>query len=1064
MNSGWAAKLESKFFTLSIVAGLLVAGSVLGWLQIPLEVAPAENTPSFLYIQAQAREEQTPVQLEALATQAIEGSMRTVGGVLEFSTRTGPKSVSVSMQLKPGTDLDLASVQALEALQPLIDARVLDPKGISVSRFNPDAAPIVRLGLTDPSGLLDLPQLVRSVLVPRVESIPQVSKAELLGADPETLSMNLGLAALLGRGVDPIDLGAKLRPAQWRDSLGQVQLRDGRNALSVRGQLLIEDLASYRAQMVTPGQGLRLADLGELRAEERKDKSASRVDGKDAIFLELFLRDRASPFEMEKALKLALFEFEKDPRTRGTVHIEWIMNRVDDLSVALNDVKSSLFQSILITFAVIYLFIRRWGRTALISSTIPLTLALTVGLLHLAGMTLNIMTLSGLILGIGMVVDNVILVVDRTLELREQEGLPLGRAVLQAVGLSAPALIMATVTNAVIFLPVAFSESEDGFVVLLKAFQAPILATLLASLVLAVFILPVMVRSFPKTMEADSGSTQALATERWFVKLYEKRRLAAFVCFLGMVFLAERVSEIPQTDLEPPADPWVSLNLNFLPEFPKESRRGVYEALDQKLLQSQKTLRFRSVASTFQSQGDIAGIQLYPVPADEPEVELKELEARVRTWLAHEWTAIPGTGLGVAYEAMTYASGSGPRKVFEFEGPSSAVLDQLLLDLRTRLSAIDGVARVLSEEEAFGEKEWVLVPNETVLAQAKLTSMELAQKISSSMQAVQVGPLRWNGGEVGIRITVQPGQALPGQVWDRNTVMSIPIPLGEGRAVTVGALGRLVEKAKRRSIAREKGLSKARVAVEFRLALNTAPTRKAVGEAQNLVQQLEFPPGYGIKKRDTEERLAAMQKNMIFMIVLASALIYLLLGAAFESLLLPLAVLATIPAAILSGIFGLWLMGRELDVMARLSLVVLVGIGVNNAIILIDLIQELRSQGLSKRDAVIQGCSRRLQAVLMTTSIQVLGVIPVAVGNSKIMGIPYASLGVCIISGMLLGTLITFAVLPWLYETLAGLEERWKTKNLNESGPGQSAQTEGLAAIRPVPLEPEASQPQRIAS
>ncbi len=1063
MNSGWAAKLEAKFFTLSIVAGLLVAGSILGWLQIPLEVAPAENTPSFLYIQAQAREEQTPVQLEALATQAIEGSMRTVGGVLEFSTRTGPKAISVSMQLKPGTDLDLASVQAMEALQPLIDARVLDPKGISISRFNPDAAPIIRLGLTDPSGLLDLPHLVRDHLVPRVESIPQISKAELLGSEPGTLTLNLGLAALLGRGVDPVQLGGKLRPAQWRESIGQVRLQDGRTALSVRGQLLVEDLATYRSQMLTRGQGLRLADLGELKPEERKDKSASRVDGRDAIFLEIYLRDRASPFEMEKALRVALSEFQRDPRTRGTVHIEWIMNRVDDLSVALGDVKSSLLQSILITFAVIYFFIRKWGRTAVISSTIPLTLVLTVGLLRLAGMTLNIMTLSGLILGIGMVVDNVILVVDRTLELTE-EGVPLGRAVLQAVGLSAPALIMATVTNAVIFLPVAFSESEDGFVVLLKAFQAPILATLLASLVLAVFILPVMVRSFPRTMAVAEKVDQGTATERWFVRLYEKRRLAALACLLGMVFLAERVSEIPQTDLEPPADPWVSLNLNFLPEFPKDSRRAVYEALDQKLLKAQSSLRFRSVASTFQAQGDLAGIQLYPEAADEPEVELKELEARVRTWLAQEWTPIPGTGLGVAYEAMTYSSGNGPRKVFEFQGPSSAVLDEILSGLRTRLAAIDGVTRVLSEEEAFGEKEWVLVPNEMVLARAKLNSVELAQKISASMQSVQVGPLRWNGGEVGIRIALLPGQALPGQVWDRNTVMSIPVSLGSGKSVTVGALGWLVEKAKRRSISREKGLSKARVAVEFRLGLNTAPTRKALGEAQSLVSQQPFPPGYGIKTTGTEERLEAMQKNMIFMIVLASALIYLLLGAAFESLLLPLAVLATIPAAILSGIFGLWLMGRELDVMARLSLVVLVGIGVNNAIILIDLIQELRSQGLSKRDAVIQGCSRRLQAVLMTTSIQVLGVIPVAVGNSKIMGIPYASLGVCIISGMLLGTLMTFAVLPWLYETLAGIEERWKGRGFSELEQDRSARTAGLEESRPGPLAREASQPQRIAS
>jgi HAE1 family hydrophobic/amphiphilic exporter-1 len=196
-------------------------------------------------------------------------------------------------------------------------------------------------------------------------------------------------------------------------------------------------------------------------------------------------------------------------------------------------------------------------------------------------------------------------------------------------------------------------------------------------------------------------------------------------------------------------------------------------------------------------------------------------------------------------------------------------------------------------------------------------------------------------------------------------------------------------------------------------------------KAQALAQDFRFPPGYGPKKDEANARILEMQKNMIFMITLASLLIYLVLGASFNSLLLPLAVLVTIPGAILSGIFGLWLLSLDLDVMARLSLVILVGIGVNNAIILIDVIQELRLQGFSKCDAVVHGCARRFQAVLMTTAIQVLGVLPVALGNSKIMGIPYASLGITIISGMLLSTVMTLALLPWLYDRLSALEDWW---------------------------------------
>jgi multidrug efflux pump subunit AcrB len=141
---------------------------------------------------------------------------------------------------------------------------------------------------------------------------------------------------------------------------------------------------------------------------------------------------------------------------------------------------------------------------------------------------------------------------------------------------------------------------------------------------------------------------------------------------------------------------------------------------------------------------------------------------------------------------------------------------------------------------------------------------------------------------------------------------------------------------------------------------------------------------------------------------------------------------------VLCGVFGLWILSRDLDVMARLSLVILVGIGVNNAIILIDLIQELRARGLSSSEAVIRACSLRLKPILMTTAIQVLGVIPVAVGNSKIMGIPYASLGVTIISGMLLSTAFTLAVIPWFYDLISSLESRLRDQLKHEAEPGKN--------------------------
>jgi HAE1 family hydrophobic/amphiphilic exporter-1 len=1051
MNA-FAEWLEKRYFSLTILAALLMAASFFSWMKIPLEVTPSDQVPSFLYLRAGTVDEQGPVQTEAVATTLVEGAVRVVPGLKSYSSRTSARSVSVSLQLRPGTQLDLASLQLQEALQPLVDAKILDPKQITISRLNPDSVPVVRLGITDRLGIIDLPSLVQKELRPRIEAIPQVSRADVIGSEPEILTLDIPLGGVLGRGVEPEKLIPQLRTVQERASVGRLPVAEGERTTGVRSLLEVGDLETLRAQRIagaTGNRSTRIADLGEMRPLQQVDLATNRVQGREAVFMEIFLRERADPFALERELQRVAAEVSALPAARDGVRIDWVMNRVDDLEAALDDVQSSLLQSVLITFGVILVFLRDWRRTSLISATIPLTLLLTIGVLQLAGYTLNIMTLSGLILGIGMVVDNVILVVDRTVEIR-REGAPLSRAISQSVAQSMPALIMATLTNAIIFLPVVFSTSDDGFVTLLKAFQAPILATLLASLVLTAFVLPVLVRAFPDSLSAAEKTAGDLGpTRSFFSRIYSARDWMAMLCLLGALYLGERVGSIPQTDLEPPADPWVQLNQRFFDELPESERRPSFEKLEKGLLEARERIGYRALASSYSPGASTASFQLFPVRAKDPDAEMRRLEGALRAFMNSRRTVVgpePGVKFGIAYDGGLYDSALEPRRSLEFQGPRTSVLDAHLAEMIRQISGIDGVARVLDEDAAYGQKELLFVPNETLLARLGLSPGELATKLRSAMHEGMVGPLRWNGHEVGIRIRIMPGGG-EGAAWDRERVLSIPIQARSGERIGLRALGSLVEQSRRSGIARDRGTSRSRIAIEFIEPLASNRSVAAWAKIRRIASSHEFPPGYGQKPQASTENVEAMQRNMIFMILLSSVLIYLVLGASFESFILPLVVLATIPLAVLSGIFGLWALGRELDVMARLSLVILVGIGVNNAIILVDLIQELRRDGFSIRDAIIEGCSRRLQAVLMTTSIQVVGVLPVAFGNSKLMGIPYSSLGISIISGMLLSTLMTLAVLPLLYEKAASVGSK---KRIRETVVTASPASEAARQPRPA--------------
>ena len=795
--------------------------------------------------------------------------------------------------------------------------------------------------------------------------------------------------------------------------MGEVRLADGKMGLGVRAKMSVESLEAYESQVISGASTMRVRDLASLQETSEHLLSSARVSGVEAVFLDLYQRDRADPFSMESQVKKVLKELENHPQWRGKFEVAWVLNRVELLEGALNDVKSSLWQSILITFGVILLFLRVWGRSALISITIPLTLMLTVGLLALGGYTLNVMSLSGLILGIGMVVDNVILIVDRTIELR-QGGSPFPRAIAGAVAQSSPALTMATLTNGIIFLPVAFSDSEDNFVTLLKSFQAPILATLIASLILAVFVLPALLRPFASMFGTHENERVSLRAVNGFEFIFKHRKLTAALAFCFILFVGERIGKLNQTDLESPNDPWATVQVYFGDEVPIEERRGEFDRIEREILKvAHQKWAIKTIASSFSPTQEVGSLQLYPLTDGDPEEATLSLQRVVRNW-ASDFSVKAGVRVQVGDETLGGFTKTGASEFFKFEGPKSQELDTQLATLQETLKKIPGVHQVLNEREVFGQRTMFFVPHELQLHKMGLSFEDIARQVGASNARFEVGPFLHHGKRLGIKINIKP--SLREEDWGLSEFRNLQVRSQQAKWISLGALGYFQENRETIVLNRKVGLSKTHLKVEFEKAKASPETEKASLEVNRKIANYEFQPGYQVEKSELNEKLEKMQKNMIFMIMLSSVLIYLLIGASFESVLLPLIVLFAIPSAILSGVFGLWMTGKDFDVMARLSLVILVGIGVNNAILLLDLVEELRGQGYSLRDSVVQACARRWRAVLMTTTIQVLGVLPVALGNSKIMGIPYSSLGVTVMSGMIFSTASTFLTLPFLYE------------------------------------------------
>ncbi len=1020
---GWLSYLiRRRTFTLTIFTSLILILSVLSWFRIPIEVMPKENVPPFLYLRVEGKESMSPEKVELALTIPVEGTIRTLSGLGKFTSSTNNRGASLSLTYNPKTDIDLAVVNLQEALQDLESKGILDMKGVTISRLNPEASAIIKLSITHDNSIKEPLKLIKEDLRLGLESLPEVSKIEIIGLEPLLYEFNVPLSKILQFGMRGQQFASTLHFDSFREPMGEAHLKSDKFTTTLKGRLIVEDLSDVQTHNVGSRTSVTLDQVAKEKVIDKSKEEISRKNGESAVFIEVFSKDSANLFDLNAHIKEYLEKLKSEGTELSKLKFESVLNKTDDLKNAIDDVFGNLLQAMLITFAIVYLFLRKWRETIIIAITIPATLLATILILYLKGVSLNILTLSGLILGIGMVVDNAILVVERIEELKRE------KQVKVAAGQGATdvmlALLMATLTNALIFLPVAFVEGGDSFTDILKAFQLPILASLGASMFVALFFIPLVAiywRGQPtrKVKSEEETSKKVVEFFRWMQK---KRAPLAVLTLILVISVGMKAMDINQTDIESPRDPYSMVTVKFSADVPPEERRTFFESVEKTFTDHQTQIDYKFMVSEFNPQFMSGSLLVYPIPSDDSDAQLNLQESYIK----HVIEQLPQkAGATVSLGFGGYTAGKLKRyKQLVLSGPKTAKLLSIQDDLRQKIKVLPAVDSVQLEQDENGSRSLVFLPHDMVLLQYGLNLSKLASEIASSMTSVSVSNLNLNGQQVGARINLLPETG----IWTLDTLKELKIGIADGKFANLMDLGQLVPMNFLRGISRTEGLSSAKMFVYFKESLSDYDLRSAQSQVGWIFSNYQYPKGYGPPVEDSAARIKEMQGKSNFIIYLSALMIYLLLASMFESVLIPFAILFTIPLAIIFGISGLLLFHMDLDVMARLSLIILVGIGVNNAIILIDLILSLKKQGIKRQDAVVLGCAQRLKAVMMTTAIQVISVFPVALGKSKIMGIPYASLGVSIIAGMLFSTAITLMVLPMIYEFLDDWEQKLKVK------------------------------------
>ena len=993
--------------TVLMCALALAAFGVVGYQRLPLDLLPDISYPS-LTVQTDFPDT-APAEVENLVTRPVEEAVGVLRGLRTVHSVSRPGVSEVTLEFDWGADMDLLLLDVREKLDRLIlPEEAEDPV---VLRFDPSLDPIVRLALGGTGNLTESRRLADRRLKQAFESLPGVASARIKGGLEEEIHVEVDQERLAA-------LGMPLERVRQVVGVSNINLPGG----SLRGtdtQFLIRTVNEYTSveeigELVLSSAGpslVRVRDVAEVSWGAREREEIIRVGGVEAVEIAIYKEGDANIVTTARAIHRSLPEMSRLVPEGYDLTVLFDQSRF--IEQALTEVRSTAVIGGMLAIAVLFAFLRDWRSTAIIATAIPLSVLFAFMAMYRLDVSLNIMSLGGLTLGIGMLVDNAIVVLE-SIHRKRQEGLGAAAAAVAGTTEVGGAVAASTLTTVAVFLPIIFVEGIAG--ALFGDMAVTVTLSLLASLAVAVTLIPMLSalgdRS-PKpasSAAAESDPARSLgAASRTYDRLLRaalNRPWVTITAAAAVFAVAVAGSSRLQTALIPDISEGEFYFEATLPE------GTAVQATDRVLQQMAAPLdgdpELAVVYATAGSRLVSGGLslsttaehygQLNVVLADRRD---EAAELRVADRLRDGFAAIPE--LETTYGKPTYFSLKTPIEVILFSDDLGS-LNAWAPVLADRLAAVPGLVDVRSSLEE-GNPELQIVFDRERLASLGLDMRTVAETLRDRVLGAVPTRFRESDRQIDIRVR--------NAVEQRRTaadVRNLMIPGPDGRQLRLLTVAEVRE---------DRGPAEIHRVQQQRAAVISANLEgRGLGAAiRDIEAELAAeppPPGITAELGGQVDEMQTSFASLRFALGLAVFLVYLVMAATFESLVHPFAVLFTIPLALVGVVAGLLATGTAVSVIVLIGTVMLVGIVVNNAIVLIDTVNQLRRAGAPKLEALVRGGHLRLRPILMTTLTTVLGLLPMALSLGEGAELR-APLAVTVSFGLALSTVLTLVVIPSVY-------------------------------------------------
>ncbi|MEM6647022.1 MAG: efflux RND transporter permease subunit, partial [Bacteroidota bacterium] len=965
-----------------------------------------------------------PEEMEQIITDPVENALSGIPNLERMSSSSEEGSSQVRLEFAKGTSLDEAANDIRSALDRIRDNLPVEAEPPRIWKFDPNNISIVSLAVESRRPLEETTRILERDLARRFEQIPGVGTIEVRGVSRE-IRVDLERDRLQAANLTPDDVRQAL--SQENTTLPGGNVKDGIRDLYVRslGEYQSMDQIDETVIRYVNGKPIRVGDVARVEDGYEDVRWLSELDGMPVIRISIQKQSGANTVSVADDIQR---EVDRINAERNDLVLRVTSDQSTFIRQSIANVQTSAFWGGLLAIFVLYLFLRNGSSTFIIALAIPISVIATFGVLFFGGLTLNQMTFGGLALGIGLMVDNAIVVLENIVRHREEKGVSLTEAARVGTREVAGAIVASTLTTCVIFLPLVFMQSTIGS--LFQALALVVVFALACSLLVALTLVPVLASRFLSVKKDSDEMAKRSRFQVFFTKLEERyqrfleralrHRVAVFgvtgVLLLGAILLFPTIP----VELAPPTDSdEISVTLDMA--------QGTNIAVVMTYLgELEKQVR------PLLPEGDVLGVmsdarwgraelEIRMAPAGERSVDSSELADEIRKAVVG---TVPGARIRVRAQSglwilrRLFSSGDGDESIqIELRGYDLEVADNIARQIEVRAQQIPGIADVrLSRRE--GRPEENITFDREKIASLGLSVQEVARSIQTSVGGSRASQFRDGGDEFPIMVRLRPQDRLTVQ-----DLSDISVRTPEGRIVPVSAL---VQTDRRRAATNIQRINGQRVTYISASLEDGVALGDAVEDLRADLAQMNIPEGFSITYGGEYEQQQEAQRDFIIAILLALVLIYMVMAGQFERFLDPLIVMFAVPVAIVGVVPTLMLTNTTLNMQSIMGLVMLVGIVVNNAIVLVDYINLLRrEQGMNLHDAVAEAGRLRLRPILMTTLTTVLGLFPLALGWGAGAEIQ-ASLARVVIGGLTASTLITLVLIPVVYLSLTQVSERVK--------------------------------------